>query len=144
MTWWEKLFVGFKSKQVIEDSLKDPEIIKEGKFLEILRSKGFHYSEWDNHWERTWVVATDDGLSEVDNGFTGAEISKEVYKKVNGKWKVIMYGGNRNVFFENPVDSDLMVKEYDRFYHTKALELNILEDLRRKYGNDLEGYKFDT
>ena len=39
---------------------------------------------------------------------------------------------------------NLNKKEYDRFYHTKALELNILEDLRRKYGNDLEGYKFDT
>ena len=141
MTWWKKLFAGFKSKQVVEDPLKDPEIIKERQFLDVLRSKGFHYNEWDSHWERVWVVATDDIRGGVT---TGAESSKEVYKKVNGKWKVIMYGGKGDVFFENEVDSDLMIKEDQRFYSTKALELDILADLRRKYGDDLEGYKCDT
>lgn len=39
------------------------------------------------------VVATRDG----------SERSKEVYKKENDKWKVIMYGNTGEVFFEHPV-----------------------------------------
>ena len=61
--------------------------------IDTLKEKGFHYNEDENQWERIWVVATRDG----------SERSKEVYKKENDKWKVIMYGNTGEVFFEHPV-----------------------------------------
>ena len=61
--------------------------------IDTLKEKGFHYNEDENKLERIWVVATRDG----------SERSKEVYKKENDKWKVIMYGNTGEVFFEHPV-----------------------------------------
>ena len=60
-------------------------------FTDKLTSKGFHYNEDKDHWERVWVVATRDG----------SERSKEVYKKEGDNWKVTMYGNTGEVFFEH-------------------------------------------
>jgi len=59
-----------------------------------LIDKGFHFNVENDWYERTWMVATKDG----------AETSKEVYKKRGDGWKVIMYGNDGEIFFEQEVD----------------------------------------
>ena len=59
-------------------------------FIEGLKEKGCHYNEDEDCWERVWVVATKNGV----------ERSREVYKEVDGKWNVMMYGNEGDVFFE--------------------------------------------
>ena len=53
-------------------------------------------SEKGDYYERVWVVATQDG----------AERSREVYIPMgeDGRWRVIMYGNNNEVFFEKGLD----------------------------------------
>ncbi len=129
MTWWEKLFGN--SNNTTDDN-KDPELITERQFLDLLRVKGFYYCEHDSSWQRVWVVATQ----------VGAERSREVYKKVNGKWKVVMYGNEGDVFFEHEVDSALIVKKDEEYWKRKDKENILLRELRGKYGRDYE--KYDT
>ena len=62
-------------------------------FIEVLKEKGCHYNEEEDCWERVWVVATKNGV----------ERSREVYKKTNDEWNVIMYGNEGDVFFEHKV-----------------------------------------
>ena len=62
-------------------------------FIEGLKEKGCHYNEEEDCWERVWVVATKNG----------SERSREVYKKVDDEWNVIMYGDTGDVFFEHKV-----------------------------------------
>jgi len=129
MTWWEKLFGN--SNNTTDDN-KDPELIAERRFLDLLRVKGFNYCEHNSSWQRVWVVATQ----------KGSERSREVYKKVNGKWKVVMYGNEGDVFFEHEVDSALIVKKDEEYWKRKDKENILLRKLRSKYGRDYE--KYDT
>ena len=69
---------------------KEPEL---DPFIEGLKEKGCHYNEDEDCWERVWVVATKNGV----------ERSREVYKKTNDEWNVIMYGNEGDVFFEHKV-----------------------------------------
>ena len=68
-----------------DDTIPEPD-----PFIEGLKEKGCHYNEEEECWERVWVVATRSGV----------ERSREVYKKVNDEWNVIMYGDKGDVFFE--------------------------------------------
>ena len=78
-----EFFWGFNNLDIEEE---DPKI-------EELLEKGFHYSEEESRWERTWLVATK----------TGAETSKEVWTNGDGGWRVAMYGEDGEVFFEYKV-----------------------------------------
>jgi len=93
MTWWKDLFRGF-NQPAISDVKRD----KDGDPLEALSfkllKKGFHFNVEKDWYERTWLVATQDG----------AETSKEVYQKRGDHWKVIMYGNEGDVFFEHEVN----------------------------------------
>jgi len=93
MTWWKDLFRGF-NQPAISDVKRD----KDGDPLEALSfkllKKGFHFNVEKDWYERTWLVATQDG----------AETSKEVYHKRGDHWKVIMYGNEGDVFFEHEVN----------------------------------------
>ena len=72
---------------------KEEESFVDKMQIDTLNEKGFHYNEEEDHWERTWVVATK----------TGAETSKEVWTNGDGGWRVAMYGENGEVFFEYKV-----------------------------------------
>jgi len=97
MTWWKDLFRGFNqpADNNIESDVKRDE---DGDPLEALSfkllKKGFHFNVEKDWYERTWLVATQDG----------AETSKEVYQKRGDHWKVIMYGNEGDVFFEQEVN----------------------------------------
>ena len=62
-------------------------------FIFELEDKGCHYNKEKDWWERTCVVATKNG----------SETSKEVYVKGKEGWKVVMYGDEGDVFFEQKV-----------------------------------------
>ena len=129
MTWWQKLF-GFGSNDRIEGE-PDPQVVEEMKFLDLLREKGCVYNDGHNSWERNWVVAT----------WSGSERSSEVYTKNGGKWKVTMYGNDDyDVFFEQEIDPELMLKEREERSKRIKKEQMLLADLRRKYGDNYENY----
>ena len=130
MTWWQKLF-GFGSNDKIEGEA-DPQVVEEMKFLDLLREKGCVYNDGHNSWERNWVVAT----------WSGSERSSEVYTKNGGKWKVTMYGNDDNVFFEQEVDPELMLKEREERSRRIKKEQWLLSELRRKYGDNYENYTY--
>ena len=97
MTWWKDLFRGF-NQPAISDVKRD----KDGDPLEALSfkllKKGFHFNVEKDWYERTWLVATQDG----------AETSKEVYQKKrdldgNVHWKTMMFGNNDNLFYEQTI-----------------------------------------
>ena len=96
MTWWKKLFYGFKKEPDPEFSPTPPEERGPQYVINRLIKKGFHVksSEKGDYYERVWVVATRDG----------SERSREVYKQGEDGWKVVMYGDKGNVFFEHGVD----------------------------------------
>ena len=130
MTWWQKLF-GFGSNDKIEGEA-DPQVVEEMKFLDLLREKGCVYNDGHNSWERNWVVAT----------WNGSERSSEVYTKNGGKWKVTMYGNDDNVFFEQEVDPELMLKEREERSRRIKKEQWLLSELRGKYGDNYENYTY--
>ena len=101
-------------------------------FIEGLKEKGCHYNEEEDSWERVWVVATRDV----------SERSSEVYRKKGGKWKVTMYGNDDNVFFEQEVDPELMLKEREERSRRIKKEQWLLSELRGKYGDNYENYTY--
>ena len=98
MTWWQKLFYGFKKEPDPEFSPTPEEERGPQYVINRLIKKGFHLksSEEGDYYERVWVVATQDG----------AERSREVYVPMgsDGRWRVIMYGNNNEIFFEQGLD----------------------------------------
>ena len=63
-------------------------------FTDKLTSKGFHYNETQDWWQRTWTTPIVDGI----------EPCLEVYKQNTDKtWNAIMYSTDGGVFYEHNV-----------------------------------------
>ena len=63
-------------------------------FTDKLTSKGFHYNETQDWWQRTWTTPIVDGV----------ETCLEVYKQnTDDTWNAIMYGTDGGVFYEHNV-----------------------------------------
>ena len=90
------LFYGFNTTGTIEK--EDVICSVDGLDVECLSfdliDRGFHFNVDEDWYERTWTVATKNG----------AETSKEVYQKRGDHWKVIMYGNEGDVFFEQDIN----------------------------------------